>query len=166
MDAEIKRRIIRAKELIADIHHVPLATVSEDGAAHNTPVFMAFDDHLTGYWSSHPETVHSHNIARDPRVFLVVFDSREGHGGLFVRALAQVIEDGAEARLALALLAKLKERVYGRMGKVGDYLTPGGPRLFKAVPVQLWVNMSQHDEHGVIVRDYRYEIPLSDLITD
>ncbi len=162
----MERRITRAKELIADIHHVPLATVNEDGSAHNTPVFMAFNDQLTGFWSSHPETLHSHNIARDPRIFLVVFDSREGHGGLFIRALAQVIEDEAEVKRALKLLTRLKEPMDSRMGKATDYLMPDGQRLYKAVPVQLWINMSQRDERGVIVRDYRYEVALSDLTTD
>lgn len=164
MNDELQARIQRAQELVRTIHHVPLATVNDDGSPHMSPVFLAFDDALTGYWSSHPETAHSHNLTRDPQVFLVVFDSKEGHGGLYVRAEASVITDKTELAHGLALLAALKESMYGSMGPIEQYLQPGGPRIYKAVARQLWVNKGERDAQGVIVRDNRFEIHVQDIL--
>lgn len=100
----MEERIERARELLMTIHHVPIATVNEDGTPHNSPVFMAFDEELRGYWSSHSLSVHSQNIARDGNAFIVVFDSREGHGGLFMEGTASMITDDQEAIDALELL--------------------------------------------------------------
>jgi general stress protein 26 len=160
----LDKRIARAKQLLAEIHHVSIATVNDDGTPHNSPVFMAFDDKLNGFWVSHPETQHSHNIARDGRVFLVVFDSREGHGGLFIQAKAVALNSRAEAMHGHEMLKVLKQRFYGTMASTEAYLAPGGQRLYSAKPERFWVNQSSRDQNGVIIRDSRYEISLADLL--
>ena len=53
-----------------------VATVDDDGSPRATPVHFAFDE-TNIYWLSKDNTVHSGNIARDRRVFIVVFDSRQ-----------------------------------------------------------------------------------------
>lgn len=160
----MQERIDRAKQLLAEIHHIPVATVNADGTPHSSPVFMAFDEALSGYWASHPLTQHSQNIQRDGNVFLVVFDSREGHGGLYIQAKAETLEDRAEAEKALVILQNLKEKVYGSMGGVDDYLGKGTQRLYRATPTQAWLNKSERNEDGVIIRDARFEIPLTALV--
>jgi hypothetical protein len=157
-------RINRARQLVAEIHHIPIATVNGDGTPHNSPVFMAFDDSLKGYWASHPANLHSQNIARDAGVFLVIFDSREGHGGLYIKAKATVLEDRAEAARGYQLLKQLKEQLYGSMGNLDDYLAKGTQRIYCASPVSCWVNKSDRDKNGVIIKDNRYEISVKDLL--
>jgi hypothetical protein len=160
----MQERIERAKQLLAEIHHVPIATVNADGTPHSSPVFMAFDEKLCGYWASHPLTQHSQNILRDGTVFLVVFDSREGHGGLYIKAVANAIEDRAEAEEALIILRTLKEKVYGSMGDIDDYTGKGTQRLYRATPTNAWLNRSERSPEGVIIRDSRFEVPLSALV--
>ncbi|HSX32688.1 MAG TPA: pyridoxamine 5'-phosphate oxidase family protein [Candidatus Saccharimonadales bacterium] len=155
-------RIARVQELLRDIHHVAIATVNDDGSPHNSPVFMAFDDQLHGYWSSHPDNLHSRNIARTHKVSLVIFDSRAGHGGLFVEATATVIEDPAQLKRAYNLLKSLKEQQYGFMGDIEQY-RGRGQRLYVAKPTRFWLNMSEKDAHGAVIRDTRYEITPDDL---
>jgi general stress protein 26 len=157
-------RIARARQLLAEIHHIPVATVNEDGTPHNSPVFMAFDEHLNGYWASHPDNQHSRNIMRDDRVFLVVFDSREGHGGLFISAIAEPLEDRERVQHGHQVLKELKERFYGTMGDVEAYMNDGQQRIYCAKPIHAWVNKSDRDGNGVIIRDNRYEIKLADLM--
>lgn len=160
----MEERIERARKLLAGIHHVPVATVNQDGTPHNSPVFMAFDGQLNGYWASSPDSQHSRNIARDGHVFLVIFDSREGHGGLFIAAEATVIDDPTEAAQAHALLKSLKERFYGSMGELDAYLENSPQRLYRAAPYKTWLNQSERDAQGVIVKDVRYEVPVSQLL--
>jgi hypothetical protein len=159
----MEERITRARKILTEIHHVPIATVNQDGTPHNSPVFMAFDGRLCGYWASHPDSQHSRNIVRDGNVFLVVFDSREGHGGLYNEAHAEVLEDRAEAASGHQVLRELKERFYGAMGELDAYLGPGTQRIYRATPLKAWVNQSERDGAGVITKDSRYEVPLAEL---
>lgn len=159
----LEERINRAKQLLQEIHHVPVATVNEDGSPHDSPVFMAFDDRLCGYWASNIETQHSKNIARDSRIFMVVFDSREGHGGLFIQATAKPLETEAEAKHGYETLKALKQQLYGDMGGLGLYVGDGSQRIYCAEPLKFWINKSDRNEEGVIIRDRRYEITLEQL---
>lgn len=157
-------RLERARQLLRDIHHIPLATVNDDGTPHNTPVFMAFDDRLQGYWASHRETRHSRNIIRDGRVFLVVFDSREGHGGVYIEATAVPLEDLREAERGLGVLRQARQELGGTLGDVSDYSGYAGQRIYRAEPLKIWVNQSERNGQGVIIRDRRYAATVSVLM--
>lgn len=159
----LKERLLRVRQLLAEIHHVPLATVNKDGSPHNSPVFMAFAENLNGYWASDTETQHSENLARTGRVFLVVFDSREGHGGLYIRATAKALENPEEIEHGYQILKRLKEQMYGDMGGPDLYIGDSPQRIYCAQPQQLWVNKSERDTQGRIIRDLRYEISLDQL---
>lgn len=160
----LQEKIARAKQLLDEIHHVGVATVNSDGSPHDSPVFMAFDDKLNSYWVSHPSSQHSQNIARDARVFMAVFDSREGHGGLFIEARAHALEGHDQATAGYEALSKLKERFYGTMGDIGIYTSKDGQRIYRAEPVRFWVNKSERDQSGAIISDRRYEITLDELL--
>jgi hypothetical protein len=163
MPNRIEQKIARARELLAEIHHVSIATVNADGSPHNSPVFMAFDEQLNGYWSSHQDSLHSRNIVRTGRSFLAIFDGREGHGGLFIETDASVLEEALDIRRALEVLRPVKEAMYGTMGEPETYLSPGPQRIYQAKPRRFWVNVSDRDQQGAIIRDERYEISLKDL---
>jgi hypothetical protein len=159
----IQQRLVRAKQLLREIHHVAIATVNEDGTPHSSPLFMAFDNNLNAFWASTIETQHSKNIAREGSVFMVVFDSREGHGGLYVRAKATVLEDKAEAEYGHAQLKKLKQQLGGDLGGLELYTGSGGQRIYQAKPLQCWVNKSDRNDQGIIIRDGRYEVSIEQL---
>jgi general stress protein 26 len=163
-EPSLEDRINRAKQLLKEIHHVPVATVNKDGSPHDSPVFMVFDDKLSAFWASNPETQHSKNIARDDRVFLVVFDSREGHGGLFIKARAKVLESKTETEHGYQKLKELKQQLHGNMGGLDKYTAAAAQRIYQAEPEQIWINKSDRDEHGVIIRDRRHEISLEQLL--
>lgn len=158
-------RMARARQLLREIRHIPLATVNEDGSPHNSPVFMVFDAELRAYWASHVETQHSRNIVRDGRVFLVVFDSREGHGGVFIEARAAPLGD-TEAARALPLMQQVRKAMGGTFGEISSYTGDAPQRIYGAVPVRAWVNQSERDERGAIIRDRRVEVALHDLAAD
>jgi hypothetical protein len=97
-------------------------------------------------------------------VFLVIFDSRAGHGGLFIRAKATVLEGEAEVRHGYQALGVLKGKRYGVMGEFTPYFGSGPRRIYQATPQQFWVNASERDHVGAIIRDCRYEIKLEALL--
>jgi general stress protein 26 len=163
-EQEKKQRIKRARELLRDIHNIPVTTVNEDGSPHASPVFLVFDNQLHGFWASSPSSLHSQNIARDSRVFLVVFDSREGHGGLFLSGVAGALIDREAIIQGIKQLRVEKKKLEG--GEIGDatnYMGDGLQRIYHFSPEHAWVNYS-NKLGDVIVRDHRYEIAFSDLI--
>lgn len=164
-DAALTTRLSRIQHLLKTVHHVPIATVGNDGAPHNTPVFMAFDLNLTAYWASNPRTQHSQNIMTNDQVYMVVFDSVTGQGGgLYIQAMAQpLIANDADFTQAYEALSELKEYIGQVIGPKEMYLRKGPQRLYRAVPTKLWLNVSTKDATGVVVYDERVEIPLQEL---
>lgn len=150
--------------MLAEIHHVPIATVNADGSPHNSPVFIAFDENLNGFWVSSPESLHSKNISRTHQAFLTIFDSREGHGGIFIKAEAAELTDENEVRRGYEILRAPKEKFYGQMGGFELYFSKSPQRIYQAKPLQIWLNTSDRDETGIIIRDRRVEVKADDLL--
>jgi hypothetical protein len=157
-------RLARAKQLLHEIHHVSIATANDDGTPHNSPVFTAFDSELNAYWASHMQTRHSQNIGRDGKVFMVIFDSREGHGGVFIEAYAEPLRGINEAAHGLAYLRQVRETLGGTIGDITYFTDEAPQRIYRATPTHIWVNQSDRDERGNITGDRRIEIQPEDLL--
>lgn len=160
----IQERIERARELIRTVRHVPVSTINEDGSPLSSPVFSTLDSTLNLYWASNADAQHSNNIRRDERVFLVLFDSMEKGGGLYIEARAHEISNVAELDMALMVVNKKRTALGRAEVGAGDFSSDAIQRLYCAVPQKLWVNVSRHDTEGRVVSDQRHEITLGDLI--
>jgi hypothetical protein len=156
-------RIERVRQLLREIHHISLATVNSDGTPHNTPVFAAFDDVLQGFWSSHPESHHSINVADSGRVFITLYDSRQGSGGLYIEASAHQITDEHEFNHALDRFNRARRDFQKSAVSSSNFQAPSPQRLYQAVPLKIWINTSERDEAGLVTRDRRHEITLAAL---
>src|SRR5215207_477657 len=64
-----------ARDVIATNRYFVLATVHPDGHPRASPVYFNHHEHHVFYWVSSPNSQHSHNLATDPRLSAVVFDS-------------------------------------------------------------------------------------------
>jgi nitroimidazol reductase NimA-like FMN-containing flavoprotein (pyridoxamine 5'-phosphate oxidase superfamily) len=95
-----------ARRTIASNRFLVLGTVDPSGRARVSPVWFTMVDHREVYWLSNPESHHSHNIARNPEVSLVVFDSSlDPHTGQAVyleATAARVPDEELEAACAAA----------------------------------------------------------------
>jgi len=139
------------------ITYATVATVAADGRPWNAPLYVAFDRRAF-YWSSHYDAQHSRNIAVNPSVMLVVFDSTvpdaSGHG-VYVRATArELIDAGSIERALLALAARRDEPVK----PAADFLAPHTQRVYEAVAEEVWTNVVQQE--GVYYFDKRIPIEL------
>ena len=157
-------RIERAKELLKIVHHAAMATVNEDGSPHNTPYFLMHNDELTRfYWSSHPDSQHSKNVARTGQAFVVIFDSTGAGGGLYVRLQNAHATEGEELVAALAVHNQMRARG-GKDPLDISYYKTSPQKMYMADVIKLWVNVSERDAHGQIIQERRHEISQADLL--
>ena len=154
----------KVRHLLAHIPHVAIATVTEEGLPHNSPVFGAFNDKLHLFWASDPNAMHSHNIRRSGEVFVVVFDSHAGGDGLYFAGHAEELTDTAHFNYAYQLLTQAKARVGGRLGSRERYEGEGPQRLYRMVPEAVWINHIVKDDDGLIITDERVSLALDELI--
>src|SRR6266568_4122059 len=156
-EAALQARLERAGKLLETARHAALATVNEDGSPHNSPVFMAFDSELRAVWASSPQAQHSQNIARSSQVFIVLFDTMGDGGGLYLQAKAEALLEN-EVPVALETFNAARQRSL-RETLTPDYFIGDTPqRLFRAIPERLWVNLSDRDSAGHVIRDARFEV--------
>ena len=95
-----------ARDVLDSVRYVVLGTVDDDGRTRTSPVFFTPHGYEYLYWVSHPDTHHSHNLLRDPRLGGVVFDSTLAPGqgrAVYVSGTArEVTEDELEQHLPVA----------------------------------------------------------------
>ncbi|GAP48965.1 pyridoxamine 5'-phosphate oxidase family protein [Streptomyces azureus] len=110
-----------ARAIIDGNLYMVLATVGADGTPWASPVFYSTEDGRDLYWVSSPEVTHSRNIAHQPRIGIVLHDSRAPVGtaspfALYLKATAEELH-GEEALEGLRVIP-------GPAGRGGRSLAP------------------------------------------
>ena len=85
-----------ARTLVAENSYLTLATAAADGTPWATPVWFASRGLELYVWASKPRARHSQNIAENPHVSLVIYDSSRAPGegsALYVAARAELVPD-------------------------------------------------------------------------
>jgi general stress protein 26 len=145
-----------AKEIMKNILYITLATTSKEGWPWNSPVYSAFDECYTFYWTSDRSAQHSKNITENSRVFIVVYNSTvpEGTGtGVYIQAKAYVVTDEKEIQRAVNYLY---ERIGNQPppGKVKELQGDYPRRIYKAIPERFWINArGEVNEQYIDVRE-------------
>lgn len=154
----------KVNEILDEVQYATLATVSADGAPYNAPVFTAYDHDLNLYWSSSQNSQHSKNIADSGKVFIVIYNSSVAQGtgwGVYIEAEAATAAP-SETERALLLLGSRRGRPFDNM----PTFTNGGPqRIYKAKPLQIWINDAEKDDSGEYVEDHRVALDLPAVIS-
>lgn len=163
-DNDRARHIERAKQLLASVRHAAMATVNEDGTPHNTPYFFMIDGDLMHlYWGSHPNSVHSRNIARSGQLFVVLFEANE-RGGLYIEADGGHILEGNELDAGLAV-HNARRKAEGKATIAREYYIGDMPqRMWGATTRRFWVNGALRGADGLITEDIRTQIQRGDLL--
>jgi hypothetical protein len=166
MDEDLKKSIIKAKNLWNTARHAAMATVNADGSPHNTPFrFMRDPEFKFLYWASYPEAVHSQNILRTGNVFVVIYDAIEVEkGGLYISAENGHTLEGGELIKALAINNDLRSKE-GKNQLDSKYYSGGtAQKMWSAKITHFWVNCAKRDASGQINKDSRQEISAADLL--
>ncbi|HSX43158.1 MAG TPA: pyridoxamine 5'-phosphate oxidase family protein [Candidatus Saccharimonadales bacterium] len=157
-------KIARAKDLLATVNHAAMATVNADGSPHNTPYFFMRDETLEHlYWGSHPDSEHSKNVVRTGQIFVVLYDAVE-RGGLYIRADDAHIAEGDELVQALHYHNERRVRQNKKPLLIDYYETQSPQRMWVATARQFWVNDTERNKDGQMVRDLRIEITRGQLL--
>jgi uncharacterized protein YhbP (UPF0306 family) len=144
----------KLQKILKEGDYITIATVCPDGQPWNTPVFARFDDDLNLYWVSSKQTQHSQNIAHEPRIFVVIYDSTvpEGEGlGVYFRMKAQLLttaEDVEQAR-------KVYDTSFFKhdFAHHGQFLSDCPQGFYRAKVEQVWFNTdSEEDGHFIDTR--------------
>jgi general stress protein 26 len=152
------RFLERAAEVLRAIRYATIATADLQAHPWNSPVYSAHDEELNIYWVSDKQNKHSQNVRQNPQVFIVFYDSTvpPGQGeGVYLSATVSELSDPADIQAA-------REIVDDGVSTAEEYSGNGVCRIYRATPEHAWINTVE-ERDGVIIRDYRIEIPLSDL---
>ena len=132
-----ERHLTSAAKILEKIGYMTLATVCADGSPWNTPVAPTYNEELTFRWGSNEHSVHSQNVRREKRVFVVIYDSTapEGVGeGVYMQGTAEELDE-----------------------------YEGVLRMYRFHPEQIWINDEEDNEDGSFKRDIRVELNIEDL---
>lgn len=132
-----ERHLASAARILKSIKYMTLATVCEDGSPWNSPVAPTYDKELVFRWGSNEGSVHSGNVRREKRVFVVIYDSTAPDG--------------------------LGEGVYmqGEAEEHDEY--EGVLRIYTFRPSRIWINDEVRDENGNFKHDIRVELAIERL---
>lgn len=147
----------RAKEIIQKIEYATVASVTPEGMPWNSPVFTAYDQDYNFYWGTNEDSQKAKNIAANPNVFLIIYDSTAPSGtgdGVYIKATAEQITSPAEIKRVFDLLDTRHTRPFWDFAAISK----GPIRLYKATPGEVWVN-DAGSKDGFYV-DTRTEITL------
>ncbi|PJJ71063.1 pyridoxamine 5'-phosphate oxidase [Diaminobutyricimonas aerilata] len=136
-----------ALALVTENSFLTLATAGSDGAPWASPVWFAARGLDEFVWASKPGARHSRNIAENPRVSLVVFDSSAAPGAgsaLYVTAHAALVDEAVFADALAVYNARSVERGLGEWD-AEKLRAPARHRLYRAVVREAFV-LDDHDE--------------------
>jgi pyridoxamine 5'-phosphate oxidase-like protein len=133
----------KAKEEINKRLYLTLATVDNNSAPWNAPVYSAFDLNYNFYWMSSLVSQHSTNIRSNSKTFAVLYDSTvlEGTGfGVYLSGNSYELDsiDINEINHGITVMG---ERIHrSDLPPASNYLSPFPRRVYKFIPLQAWVN--------------------------
>ncbi|MBI2010113.1 MAG: pyridoxamine 5'-phosphate oxidase family protein [Candidatus Chisholmbacteria bacterium] len=157
-----KNLSLQAKGIIKKILYITIATSSKDGQPWNSPVYSAYDQSYNFYWNSWKDNRHSKNIASNPKVFLVIYDSTvvEGTGrGVYIQARASMLTDEKEIEYARSLLEKRKTKPSSKLRSPKEFMGDYPRRVYKAIPEKVWINTDGNINGNYV--DKRVEVKLT-----
>ena len=159
----LQERIERGRMLLRTVRHAAMATVNEDGSPHNTPFYYLVDDSREYiYWASSPDSVHSQNLRRTGQAFIVIYEVGKGDG-LYLQGQDAHELSGDELMRGLGAW-NVQRAEGGKQAVDAGFFTGASPqRLYCMDLARYYVNNSEKDTAGNILRDRRFEITKEDL---
>jgi nitroimidazol reductase NimA-like FMN-containing flavoprotein (pyridoxamine 5'-phosphate oxidase superfamily) len=130
-----------ARRLVADNAYLTLATAGADGVPWASPVWFAARELEVFVWASSPLARHSRNIAENPQVSFVIFDSSKPPGAaraLYVSARAELVGEPAFDEALAMYSARSVEQGLAEWDSA-RLRAPAKHRLYRAVAFEAFV---------------------------
>jgi nitroimidazol reductase NimA-like FMN-containing flavoprotein (pyridoxamine 5'-phosphate oxidase superfamily) len=130
-----------AEALLDAAAYMTIATAGADGYPWATPVWFAPEDHRRFYWVSDPDARHSRNLAEQPQLSLVVFDTHAPIGtgqGVYMEAVADRPQGEALER-GIAIFSR-RSLAQGGVAWTPEDVAPGARlQLYRATATARWI---------------------------
>jgi nitroimidazol reductase NimA-like FMN-containing flavoprotein (pyridoxamine 5'-phosphate oxidase superfamily) len=131
-----------AKRVIESNRYMVLGTADAAGVPWATPVWYAQEDYRRFHWISAPERRHSRNVAAQPQVSIVIFDSQVAVGSaeaVYMTAVAEELS-GQELETGAAFFGgATRAQGLSREWTIEDMRPPAPRRLYRATVSRHWV---------------------------
>jgi hypothetical protein len=130
-----------ARGILDSSLYMVLGTANDDGRPWVTPVYYAAEGYTEFYWVSSPEREHSRNVAGQPEVSIVVFDSGAPIGtgqGVYMAARAEKLA-GGDLERGIDVFSRRSQEHGARPWTPEDVLPPAAVRLYRATASEHWV---------------------------
>jgi nitroimidazol reductase NimA-like FMN-containing flavoprotein (pyridoxamine 5'-phosphate oxidase superfamily) len=149
--ADLAQSLARSRRIVADNRYLTLATADGEGRPWATPVWFAAEGLHTFCWVSRPGARHSMNIAAQPQVAIVVFDSTVlSSDAAAVYVEAQAAEVDADQRAAVLAVYNRRSVAQGLPEWTDENVTgPAQFRLYRAVATKVYV-LDDHDQRVLV----------------
>jgi general stress protein 26 len=124
-----------ARAIVDDIAFMTLATVDSTGVPWASPVWFAHADYVELLWISRPDTRHSQNIAANPQIAIVIFDSRtpiDTGRGVYVEAKAGEVTDETEIERMMMIFSETSVAQGGSGWTAAEVRRPAPFRPYRA----------------------------------
>jgi nitroimidazol reductase NimA-like FMN-containing flavoprotein (pyridoxamine 5'-phosphate oxidase superfamily) len=142
-----------ARAIIDANRYMTLGTADEKGLPWVSPVWYAPSDYREFFWVSSPDARHSRNIARQPQVGIVIFDTHAPIGtgqGVYMSAVAESLM-GADLDRGIAIFSERSEAQGARAWTPPEVRPPARHRLYRATAHEHYVLDSQDQRCRVSV---------------
>jgi pyridoxine/pyridoxamine 5'-phosphate oxidase len=157
MSAELstpEERAELARAMVDEIAFMTLATVDAAGMPWASPVWFAHAEYAEFLWISRPNARHSQNIAANPRIAIVIFDSRtpiDTGRGVYLEGGAEEVTDETEVERIMAVFSERSIAQGGSGWTAAEVHAPAQLRPYRAVLTKAFLG----------INDRRTEVRLS-----
>lgn len=150
----------RVRDVLDTNRYLVLGTVRPDGSPRVSPVYFTADGAETFFWVSSPLAQHSRNVAHDPRVELVVFDSGRPPGETAAVYVTRTAEEVAAEELEAACATAFAHVREGARAFTAPELSGDADlRLYRAKASQIAVHVRGSDPSYGTGIDTRRVVP-------
>jgi general stress protein 26 len=149
-----RERVELARAIVDEIAFMTLATVDAAGIPWASPVWFAHVGYSEFLWVSRPSTRHSQNIAANPQIAVVIFDSRtpiDTGRGVYLEADAAEVTDEAEIERTMTTFSQTSVAQGGSGWTADEVRPPAALRPYRATMRSAFLG----------VNDRRTEVQLS-----
>lgn len=157
----------RARRIVESNVYCTLSTCSSDGFPWASPVFFAYDQRWSIYWSSATISRHSQNIYNNyGRAAIAIYSTDVPQGsaqGLFFSGTAAEVEPEDVSSTMQLLFKRVKGNVPDRTD--ADYLAPSPRRFYRFHPTEVWITGERLAIANQLV-DTKIQLSLRDLLEE
>jgi pyridoxine/pyridoxamine 5'-phosphate oxidase len=143
-----------ARRLVDEAMYMTLATADDEGRPWASPLWFAASGYREFLWVSKPDARHSRNLAAQPEVAIVIFDSTVRIGAaeaVYIEAIAQEVP-GPELERAIATYSASSTAAGAREWTTVDVTAPAALRLYRAT-ASAWFVLGPNDRRVPVAPD-------------